>query len=338
MANIATIEGNIIADSNVELVQSPSPILPTITTGNNEPTILSYGFTNVYYQTYNSLVAHYPHVNKSFPDQTEWPIKIYSLTSINLTPSVGAASFLSINNIEAFHATSAQTITLGANISQIAFPHLKYIFGQVTFTGGFIIAPIYPVIQLPELIFASAIIFNNAGYSVEINLPKAQVVGLLQSTASGNIRVLLPEMLQMGYTESVQSSVEAYSFPKLKVLSSFNVTGTKNSLTTIDLPELVYAATMGMPTLSPALTTFNFGSTLKGYGTSTSNFVTTSNSLNQASVDNILIRFAALDGTNGTTLFANRTVTITGGAATPSAAGLAAKATLQARGCTVTTN
>jgi hypothetical protein len=49
-------------------------------------------------------------------------------------------------------------------------------------------------------------------------------------------------------------------------------------------------------------------------------------------------RRPSMVSTNGTTLFSTRTVTITGTSSTPSATGLAAKATLVARGCTVTTN
>jgi len=58
----------------------------------------------------------------------------------------------------------------------------------------------------------------------------------------------------------------------------------------------------------------------------------------QTSVDNLLVALAALDGTNGTILYENHTVTITGTSSAPSATGLAAKTTLQNRGCTVTTN
>jgi hypothetical protein len=61
--------------------------------------------------------------------------------------------------------------------------------------------------------------------------------------------------------------------------------------------------------------------------------------LDQASVDGILVRLAALDGTNGTTAYSSKTILLNGGtSATPSATGIAAKATLVARGCTVTTN
>jgi hypothetical protein len=51
-----------------------------------------------------------------------------------------------------------------------------------------------------------------------------------------------------------------------------------------------------------------------------------------------LVQLAKLDGTNGTTLLSNRIITITGTSSAPSATGNAAKATLVARGCIVTTN
>lgn len=87
-----------------------------------------------------------------------------------------------------------------------------------------------------------------------------------------------------------------------------------------------------------ALTTFTLGTGLKQIGNGGGNVVITSAALTQAAVDALLVRLAALDGTAGTTTFDNRTVTITGTSATPSATGLAAKATLVARGCTVTNN
>jgi hypothetical protein len=89
-------------------------------------------------------------------------------------------------------------------------------------------------------------------------------------------------------------------------------------------------------TATGAITTLTIPNTLKQIGKGGGNVVLTSCALNQTSVDNLLIRLAALNGTNGTTAFSNRTVTITGTSSAPSATGLAAKATLVARGCTVT--
>jgi hypothetical protein len=67
-------------------------------------------------------------------------------------------------------------------------------------------------------------------------------------------------------------------------------------------------------------------------------FLTTNNTLNEASVDSIVKRLADLDGTNDTRIYENKTVTITGGASAPSITGNAAVLTLIGRGCTVTTN
>jgi len=64
------------------------------------------------------------------------------------------------------------------------------------------------------------------------------------------------------------------------------------------------------------------------------------NALDEASVNGILALLVSLDGTNGTTLFGpSRSVVLDGGTnAAPTGQGLIDKATLQARGCTVTTN
>jgi hypothetical protein len=117
------------------------------------------------------------------------------------------------------------------------------------------------------------------------------------------------------------------------------------ALTSISIPIIERIGTtttsgsvIALTSGTAALTTFQLPSTLKQIGNGAGNVVITSAALNQASVDSILVQLAALDGTNGTTLFSTRTVTITGTSSTPSATGLAAKATLVARGCTVTTN
>jgi len=120
---------------------------------------------------------------------------------------------------------------------------------------------------------------------------------------------------------------------------------TMAALTSISIPIIERIGTtttsgsvIALTSGTAALTTFQLPSTLKQIGNGAGNVVITSAALNQASVDSILVQLAALDGTNGTTLFSTRTVTITGTSSTPSATGLAAKATLVARGCTVTTN
>jgi len=126
------------------------------------------------------------------------------------------------------------------------------------------------------------------------------------------------------------------SCPALEYISANVSIANLSALTTITLPAIISIGTgISSNTGNGALTTFTLGSTLKYVGGNV-NFA--SSALLVASVDDILVRLAALDGTNGTIAYSNRTVTITGTSATPSAIGLAAKAVLVARGCTVTNN
>jgi hypothetical protein len=108
-----------------------------------------------------------------------------------------------------------------------------------------------------------------------------------------------------------------------------------NTLVTVDVPGLTSMINTGMfPNLyfsqCPSLTTLNIPA-LISVGDSI-NISWTGNAFSQATVDHILVKFAAASGNNCN-------LQLTGGtSAAPSAIGLAAKATLQGRGWTVTTN
>lgn len=130
-------------------------------------------------------------------------------------------------------------------------------------------------------------------------------------------------------------SVSTLELPSLKYVQYLLDIDNMASITTLDLSSLVQCAYISIYnnplleelTLSESLLGLNYGINANG------------NALTQSCVDNILVRLAALDGTNGTTSFDNGPVTLNGGTnAAPSAIGLAAKAILEGRGCTVTTN
>lgn len=129
------------------------------------------------------------------------------------------------------------------------------------------------------------------------------------------------------------------------------------SATSVDLSSLNYVGGAIQPSFAvltslslPAITVIGGGVTISAANCVTfsmntgllsvaGNFSFTNAKLNQASVDGILVRLAALDGTGGTTAYSSKVVNVSGGTnATPSATGLAAKATLVGRGCTVTNN
>ena len=156
-----------------------------------------------------------------------------------------------------------------------------------------------------------------------------------------------PALTSVGglFTPPAMTSLTTLSLPALTSIGGIFNPPTLPALTSISMPAIVTfggTITSGnavqLSVNTSALTTFEFPSTLLRVGNGAGNVVITSAALNQTSVDSILIRLAALDGTGGTTTFDNRIVTITGTSATPSATGLTAKATLVARGCTVTNN
>lgn len=107
-------------------------------------------------------------------------------------------------------------------------------------------------------------------------------------------------------------------------------------LTSISLPSIKHIDGGLFMSSALELTTFTLGAGLLSV---TNDAFITNAKLNQASVNGILVRLAALDGTGGTTSFDNQTVNLSGGSsASPSGAGLTAKTTLEGRGNTVTVN
>lgn len=130
-------------------------------------------------------------------------------------------------------------------------------------------------------------------------------------------------------------NLTGWSFPSLEYVQwDINIYDHEN-LVSIELPAIVDIYSFRVDWNVPSLTTVVFGETLKRVRDYIS---ITSGQLSQESVDDILVRLAALDGTNDTTVFENQYVEITGGASIPGAAGIAAIAILQDRGNTVIVN
>lgn len=124
-------------------------------------------------------------------------------------------------------------------------------------------------------------------------------------------------------------------FSALASLSG-GLSGDFSAAATLALPALITLANGINSLTAPNLVHFSIGSTLKSVG---GDVLITGAALDQTSVDDLLVLFASLDGTNGTTSYDGHTIDLSGGtSATPGVAGLAAKATLVGRGNTVTTN
>lgn len=178
------------------------------------------------------------------------------------------------------------------------------------------------------------------------NLPAFNQVTPLTFTANAlkfipSLSISSTSTISMTSLETIQGSLTFSGTPSptftnnsVQVIGN-QISYTGSSMTSITLDNLKIVGSVNLsPATNPNLfTTFSFNSIKEVQGNFTTN---TTIGLSQASVDHILVKLAALDGTNGTTVYQNKTVTVRGAA--PSATGNAAKATLIARGCTVTTS
>jgi hypothetical protein len=258
-------------------------------------------------------------------------------TSITFTNLQGVVGYLTTSNVFAF------SIQYMRNLTSVNFPALTSVAGSFlanTLTVTSISLPLLSVIG------GSFVGFGNS--LTAINMPSLKAVGANfnpSGTAVTSMNVSALETVQGTLTVSALPLLTTMDLPSLKnVLLGFSIFN-MGALTTITVPQVVVIAgaiitgtAISLTTGTAALTTFQLPTTLKQVGGAVGGVLITSAALNQASVDSILVRLAALDGTNDTIVFSNRAVTITGTSATPSATGLAAKATLVARGCTVTNN
>lgn len=192
----------------------------------------------------------------------------------------------------------------------------------------------------PDLTFAAKD-FIVEGLSVEkVSFPQLRIInGSIINKSNILEEIELPEMVEGGYRDQGDNRVRTLLLDKVRVLHELDLTGEKTNLNKVSLQSIEYCVGIRLPEKSPNLKTFIFGPNLKQYGKNyRDGFITATNCLDQLSINNILMSFAALDGTNGTVEFANRMVVLTGNAATPGIRGLAAIKVLQRRGCTVITN
>ena len=325
----------------IALQQGVTPNFPTVVQNgkinNSGTTLIIPRYPNIYF----SVLTISPYIGKTYPDGTRGYKAFGEMVSTG-TPLDSSVTSHTVSNFELLHLNQSQTYTVinSLGFTTITYSDLIYILGASNSMLTIGMTNLITNLNFPELI---AITVNNmvipSGTSgpLNINMPKVEFIQQLQINSSAIASLNFPELLQINNLLSIPSNPNAtsYSFPKLKWIRDLSMSGSSN-VTSILLPSIeVVTSGITFHTTATSLVNLTLGSSLKFYNGS---FIITSNSLNQASVDNILISLAALNGTGDTIAYSSKIVTITGGAATPSAAGLAAKATLQARGCTVTTN
>lgn len=319
----------LMADGSTSIVVSdgiPSSPLQVTSTG----IVVSGTATFIPLSTWFQNRQIYPYINKQYPEFTDLVNAYDNIPAILPSITGNLVESITFNNIDGITSASNRSYT---NVQKLFFPTLKYIMSTftTTITNGYFNEFQFPVLKG---IFGNFTIPLSTTLT-SINFPLLEVATFTNANTSLQ-SILLPEILQLSLVDNIANPIVQYSFPKVRYITNFILGASKSSLTTINLPSIeVVQSTMTFPTSSTLLSTINLGTSLKAFN---SNFVTTSNSLTQTSVDNILIQLSLLDGTNGTIIYQNRTITLTGSASTPSSAGLSAKAILVSRGCTITHN
>jgi len=247
-----------------------------------------------------------------------------NFTTIN-APLLKRCGYLGVNNL--------------SNFTTISLPELESFGFQQSnnFNASYI-----QTINLPKLKYSNSVV-PGATYSAltTLNLPmlKTAMAGTF-ITFSVLTSLNLPELVSLGMPYKQFSGVGfAYSYAIAG--GGFGV-NSGPLLTTVNLPKLEFVSNSTSDSIKftscPVLSSFTMNPTPKYIS---QNFTVTGAALNQASVDGILVALAYMDGTANAPwpAYSSKTINLSGGtSATPSATGLAAKATLVARGCTVTHN
>ena len=245
---------------------------------------------------------------------------------LNFNGTFAAMTSCSGPNVVGFTGTMGSSF---ASLTTFSFPNLVY---SANFLPSF---SVLTTLSLPALRSFVNVATPTAPLLTTLDLPVLEQCLLNFGPTFASLTTFsLPSFTYTSQFSAVLAACTSVSLPVFaNVGTSFAFTAA--TLTTLSLPALVSVGSTFVITAAN-LVTFSIGSTLKNIG---GNFTMSGMKLNQASVDSILVSLAALDGTNGTTAYSGRTISINGGtSAAPSATGLTAKTTLQARGCTVITN
>ena len=222
-------------------------------------------------------------------------------------------------------------------VPAFTLPALATVIGSIYLQSGWTgnIAP------FPLLTSVGSYLDLQSSTGTGISLPLLSTVGVyfrvISSTSLNSLSVPLLSFVA-GSCTFADTALTSISLPSLTYVGgAFSVDYSMNSLVSLSAPVLQdILGNFGSNNTRAAFTTLTLTSALRRVGGNTD---WRGSAFNQATVDSILVRLAALDGTGGTTAYSSKTVNLSGGTnATPSATGLAAKATLIARSCTVTHN
>lgn len=305
---------------------------------------------------------------------TEQAPPINQLTSLSFPNLAGVAGNFAPTTMNALTTLDLPNLAvLGGNFSPttmnalttLTLPNLRGLGGSFRpFT-----MPALTTLSVPKLVYCNEFSPGIMNALTTLDAPNLKVVGIggssfapAQMASLTTLSFPSLEVCRGNFGPAVFPLLTTFDFPVLKYVLGLYSFQTCQLLATMSLPSLQSVGGVFQLTSLPSLTTLDISAMVKfasnisivaGTEALTTvtmppvgvlkavggNWVITSATLSQQSVDDILVVLAALDGTAGTTAYSNLTVTLKGTySSPPSATGLAAKATLQARGCTVTHN
>jgi len=265
--------------------------------------------------------------------------------ALNFSDGFSTIVSITVNNV--IGATSVSFVSY-SNLVSVSMPSLKICTGDFRNNSS---SANQTILDLPSLVVVGGG-FNPTGNNITtLNIPLLKSVGsnfgpsLMTNLVNFNIsslKYVIGSFSPGGSSGSNMNSVITINASSLEFAGSISL-GTMSSLTTVSFPSLVTVNGLINITSSATgsnLTNFSIGSGLKHIG---GNVTITGQKLTAASIENILVRLAALDGTSSTISYeTGRTVNLSGGtssglsALTTNASN--ARATLLARGVTVTLN
>jgi hypothetical protein len=227
----------------------------------------------------------------------------------------------------------------GANQNTMTFDSLRYVgYVYIYENNGMLTGPRFPA--LTSMDYFS--MYNNDSM---INPPTFPVLETITSSFNfyGHAVVTsAPALPSLVTSDSIQINDNALMANGFNFSSLVTVNGSINfdnnvSLTvspTFPLLQSINGAfTMDNNPLLTSGLSFSALKTLNG------NFSVNGCGFNETSINNLLVKLASLNGTSGTTSYDSRFIYLNGGTnAIPTGAGLAAKTTLEGRGCTVYVN
>lgn len=265
----------------------------------------------------------------------------YTETAVATLPVNNRLTSISFNNIQGLNGIF--NITTAANVVSFGFPELLFTNSTLAFSTLNSLTSL----NFPKLIEVGGVFtIQSCASLASINAPELTTVYSGFNPNNNNIlaSINMPKLRKVSgqvglYTCPLMTN---YSLPSLEICLGFTMQGSNPALTTLSFPKLKYC--YGIIDIYSNTSLANFTLPINGdLKAITQNITMTGNALTAASVENILVAVATLDGTNGTTAYTSgKIINLSGGTSSGTAAltpaAIVARDLLLSRGITVTLN